>query len=252
MLVKSYRLARVFKLDVYIDLSLAILFVIFCVGIGEFFHTKCVNSSMLSVVVGAMVFTLLLIASIFAHEMGHVLAGRKYGVRFSRITLMMFGGAAQMDNLPPTPKSEAVMALAGPAVSFAIAGAGFVLSVFLAVLGASPLSVTVSGLIVLVSINLILGVFNLVPAFPLDGGRVLRAAVWKLRGSFLSATRTATKVGEYFSLAMVVCGVLMMMGVNIPFFGVGIGNGVWIAVLGFLIGVMARQELAAAKRLYRR
>jgi Zn-dependent protease len=175
-------------------------------------------------------------ASIVLHELGHTMAGRLFGVRVRSITLFVFGGVAAMENEPKTASGEFVMALAGPVVSAVLAGA------FIA--GANELKPFVSAetygvLHYLGTLNAVLAVFNLAPAFPLDGGRVLRAVLWMLRGDELQATRIAARVGELIAL------LLMGLGVVAALSG-GVAGGLWWLILGFFILLMARAHRVQA------
>src|SRR3990172_8720217 len=128
---------------------------------------------------------LLLFASVLVHEFGHALTARRFGIRTRVIVLFLFGGVAQIADEPPTPRAEFLVAVAGPLTSPAVAAACFVL---LPVFGSSSLGHIVQYLALA---NLLLGIFNLLPGFPLDGGRVLRAALWRRTGSLPRATPPA-------------------------------------------------------------
>ncbi|MCX4239280.1 site-2 protease family protein [Paraliomyxa miuraensis] len=140
-------------------------------------------------------------ASVLLHELGHALAARRYGIPTRRITLSLIGGVAQLEGMPRRPRQELVVALAGPAVNFAIAaGLWLVLPVF----GSGVLALLLGNLLVA---NVILGVFNLLPAFPMDGGRALRAILAERMGS-RRATETAASIGKGLAIAMGVVGLL--------------------------------------------
>lgn len=157
-----------------------------------------------------IVATLLLFLSVTLHELGHSFQALKYGVKVRDITLMPMGGLAQMESIPEEPNKELRIALAGPLVNFGIAtlliGIGALLDaralVSLEELQASLGSVSWSGLLAyLTSANLILGLFNLIPAFPMDGGRVLRALLAK-KMNHAKATKIAAQVGQGLALLM--------------------------------------------------
>ncbi|HEY8555351.1 MAG TPA: site-2 protease family protein [Burkholderiales bacterium] len=167
-----------------------------------------------------------LLFSILFHELSHSLVARRYGLPISGITLFIFGGVAEMQQEPPTPKSEFLMAVAGPIASFVLA---FLLyQAYLATAGDAPSAVN-GVLYYLGLVNLVLGVFNLVPGFPLDGGRMLRAALWGWKGDFRWATRVAATIGSGFGLALIVLGAIAFVTGN--FIG-----GMW----WFLIGLFLR------------
>ncbi len=176
-----------------------------------------------------------LFGSIILHEIGHAAVARRYGLPISGITLFVFGGVAEMEAEPERPGVEFWVAVAGPIASIAIAIVCYLLTVASAAAG---LPVPVIGVLAyLALINLILVIFNMVPAFPLDGGRVLRAALWRWKGDIRWATRITSSIGAGFGVLLIVLGV----------YNVLIGNfigGMW----WFLIGLFVR---AAAQMSYR-
>src|SRR3990170_1550124 len=164
-----------------------------------------------------IVATLLLFVSVTLHELGHSFQALKYGVKVRDITLMPMGGLAQMEEIPEDPNKELRIAIAGPLVNFGIAalliGAGFLLDaralVSLKELQASLGGVSWSGLLAyLTSANLMLGLFNLIPAFPMDGGRVLRALLAK-KMDHAKATRIAAQVGQGLALLLGLWGFMV-------------------------------------------
>ncbi len=140
--------------------------------------------------VRAVLATVLVFASVLLHELGHALVARKRGVDTKEIVLLPLGGAAMLAERPKTPRDEFVIAAAGPLVSLVLGGLGFIASL------AAP---EVEVLADIANINLMLGLFNLVPAFPLDGGRMLRAALETRLGT-LRATRIAARIGRALAL----------------------------------------------------
>lgn len=145
----------------------------------------------------------LLFASIVAHELAHALAARRYGIATNEILLMPLGGVAKIAGEPKNGGQEVVIALAGPLMSLALAG--------IAALGASlaaPIPLLHGPLVALAKANAMLGLFNLLPAFPMDGGRVLRGLLRK-RSGMLQATRTAVKVARWLAVPMAIAGIAM-------------------------------------------
>lgn len=233
-----FRLGRFFGLEVKLDWTLLILVALLAVSFSA-------SVPGIAGILAGVFFAVLLVVSVFAHEMGHVTVGRKFGVDFHSIILFIFGGAAMMTDRPRTAKGEFWMALAGPAVSF------FMALLFLIAGGASVLYLGKSSLVTMVlgramTINLVLGVFNLLPGFPMDGGRVLRASIWHFTKDFYYATKTAGTGGVGVGYTMIGCGVLMAVGISVPFFSIGFGNGLWIGFLGWMISNMAKQEMRAS------
>ncbi len=167
-----------------------------------------------------------LFGSIIVHELFHSLVARRYGMPMRGITLFVFGGIAEMEHEPQSAKAEFMMAIAGPLASI---GIGFVFY-GLTLAGRDVWPIPVLGIVAYLAwINWILAAFNLIPAFPLDGGRVLRAALWHFKGDLPRATRIASGVGATFGV------ILMVLGVFQLFTGNFIG-----AVWWFLIGLFIR------------
>ncbi|MDG4647793.1 site-2 protease family protein [Roseibacterium sp. SDUM158017] len=163
-----------------------------------------------------------LFASIILHEFAHAIVARRFDIPMRGITLFIFGGVAEMENEPPSARSEFFMAIAGPIMSFALSGVFYAVSL----LSPGQLSEALFGYLAL--INLILAVFNLVPAFPLDGGRVFRAAVWGWTGDYAKATRIGAGLGRFFGVLLIMLGVANLIG------GSSVA-GIWQALIGLFI-----------------
>lgn len=164
-------------------------------------------------------------ASIVYHELAHALVARYYQIKIAGITLFIFGGVAELEDEPPTAKSEFLVAVAGPVSSFLMAGA-LILAVSLLPPGTRPEIFTVLDYLSL--INIVLAVFNLVPAFPLDGGRMLRAGLWWWTGNLYRATRIAAILGAGLGIG------LMLLGAYNASQGIFVG-GMWQILIGFFI-----------------
>jgi Zn-dependent protease len=176
-----------------------------------------------------------LFGSIVVHELSHALVARRYDLPIRGITLFIFGGVAQMEDEPHSAPVELKMAIAGPLTSVAISFICYGAAQGLARLGVPAPVVLVTAWLAM--INLVLAVFNMVPAFPLDGGRVLRAYLWNRRGDVRSATHTAARVGGAFGALLIGLGVVtVVLGDFI--------SGMW----WFLIGMFLR---GAARSSYR-
>lgn len=177
-----------------------------------------------------------LFLSIVLHEFGHALAARRFGIEMRGITLFIFGGVAEMRKEPPSPWAEFVIAVAGPLVSVAIGA----VCLAIAYGGAPALPVGVRGVLTYLGwINWILVLFNLVPAFPLDGGRVLRAILWGLKNDLTWATRITSAIGGGFGILLICLGVFSFISGNFV-------GGMWYVLLGiFLRGAaqMSYQQL---------
>ncbi|MDD5307185.1 MAG: site-2 protease family protein [Deltaproteobacteria bacterium] len=150
----------------------------------------------------------LLFGSVLLHELGHALMARRFGVRTLDIVLTPIGGMARVIDMPSRPRHEIAIALAGPLVSLGIAGLGLVLGLAVSAAPFVPRAVD-EGVVYLAGINLMLGVFNLVPALPMDGGRVLRGYL-ALKRDFLTATRMAARVGRIIAVAGFIAALLWL------------------------------------------
>lgn len=198
----SWKIARVAGIDIYIHATFFLL--IYLVGISYWNHYGT-----LTAVTSGILFILALFACIVLHELGHSFMARHYGIQTRHITLLPIGGVASLEKLPEDPQQEINVALAGPAVNFIIA---FILYIFLNLNNAPVVTeeISVTGgsyLSRLMIMNIFLGGFNLLPAFPMDGGRVLRA-VLALRMSHAEATRKAASVGQFLALGMGLLGIM--------------------------------------------
>jgi Zn-dependent protease len=191
----------------------------------------------------------LFFASILLHELGHAFVARRHNIGVSGITLWMFGGFARLEKDSDTPGTEFKIAIAGPLVTAAIVAVCFVAGVLLA--GGDEFrnaalikgDTRTSGIAAMVSwlgtINLFVLGFNLIPAFPLDGGRVARAIAWWRTGSRNSGTRFAATLGEWFGLLMILAGLGYFMAYLGDVFG-----GIWLAFIGFILRGAAKGAIA--------
>ena len=177
----------------------------------------------------AIVAALLFFGSILLHELGHSWAARREGIEVDSITLWLFGGVSNFKGRFTSPGAEFRIALSGPLVSIVL-GAIFVL------LAVAHLPSAVDGVAAWLGyINLILAVFNLIPALPLDGGRVLHAGLWRARGDFAWATRVASEIGQGFGYLFIALGLAM-------FIFQGSFSGAWLAFIGWFLLQAARSE----------
>ncbi len=168
--------------------------------------------------------TLLLFASVLAHELAHSLVARARGLPVKSITLLIFGGISNIEQEPKSPGVEFQMAFVGPLTSLLLGGLAYLLLVASGG-GTAPLSAILGYLAVA---NVLLGVFNLVPAFPLDGGRVLRSIVWKISGNVRTATRVATFAGQGIAYLLILAGFSLIFGGDIL-------DGIWFGLIGWFL-----------------
>lgn len=199
----ALRIGRIAGIDVYVHATFALLLL----WIGFVYYTP--RHSLTDALAG-LVFILCLFGVVVLHELGHALAARRYGIKTRDITLLPIGGVARLERMPDKPVQELVVALAGPAVNVVLAGLLFVVLV----VGRVPLApaeelATFGGNLVsqLFAANLFLAVFNMLPAFPMDGGRVLRA-VLALGMDYVRATRIAAGIGQVMAALFAVVGLL--------------------------------------------
>jgi Zn-dependent protease/predicted transcriptional regulator len=228
--LRSFRIGRIFGIEIEIHASwiviFALVFLNFAFG-GILPAAKTPGSSVLNLI-AALVTTILFFSSVVLHELSHSLVGRTQGVEIKRITLFLFGGLAQMTGEAQSAKSEFLMAAAGPASSIVIGLIFGAVYLAAAVAGAPP--IVTSPLSYLAVINVALAVFNLVPGFPLDGGRVLRSTIWFFTKSMERATRIATRTGQVFA------GLMIAYGMYEVFFIPNAGlSGFWLVLIGWFL-----------------
>jgi Zn-dependent protease/predicted transcriptional regulator len=172
-----------------------------------------------------------LFASVLLHELSHSLVATARGLGVASITLFIFGGVSSIEDEAEEPKDEFLVSIVGPLTSFGIAAVAWgALQV-----GRPGDSVPGAILSYLVFINILLGGFNLLPGFPLDGGRVLRSIVWAVTGSLRRATNVASYVGQVFAFGLIVWGVLQIFGGNLL-------GGMWIAFIGWFLNTSAESS----------
>jgi Zn-dependent protease len=187
---------------------------------------------------GYWVFALFTAAAFYggllAHELAHAFVARRHGVSVKGIVLWLFGGVAQLDGDTPDARAELQVAAAGPAMSLGIAAVAAALAWLLDLVGAS--SLMVAAVSWLAGINALLAAFNLLPAFPLDGGRILRGFLWRRWADRLRATAVAAKAGQVVGYGLIALGAVEFLA------GAGALGGVWLALIGWFITVAARQQ----------
>jgi Zn-dependent protease len=217
----SFRLGRVAGIEIGIHWSalLVVALIVWSLSQGVFPHTNPGLSDGAYLAMAAVA-ALGFFTSILLHELGHAIQAQRDGIVIDRITLWVFGGVALLRDPLPSAGAELRTAAAGPAVSLVL-GLMFVVAALL------------------LRLNLSLLVFNLIPALPLDGGRILRALLWARRRDFVSATRTAAALGRGFGQLMIASGLLLVMFV-------GDYGGLWLIFLGWFVLAAAESELQAA------
>ncbi len=198
----AFKLARIADIDVYIHYTFFLL-------VAWFAWQGYSEAGQIVDAFDGIVFICALFTCVVLHEFGHALTGRKFGVRTEHITLLPFGGVASMEDIPKEPKQEILISLAGPAVNIVIAG------LIYAYLQVSPIQFNQEQLangdwpllVQILFVNIFLAVFNLVPAFPMDGGRILRGLL-AIKLDYAGATLWASRIGKFFAVAFVAYGVV--------------------------------------------
>lgn len=233
----TFRLGRIAGIPIGVNWTWLFVFVLFVSSLSSSVFPAS-NPGLGSATYAAMgiAAALLFFGSLLLHELGHALVARREGVEIEGITLWLFGGVARLRSPFPSAGAEFRIAVAGPIVTALLSG-GFVALAVLARFGPA-----VDGVLAWLGyINVFLLAFNLLPALPLDGGRVFRAALWRLKGDFGFATRIAAAVGRIFGLAFVALG-----GYAFFFTGSRV-DGLWLALLGWFLFNAADRERRALR-----
>jgi Zn-dependent protease/CBS domain-containing protein len=245
------KLFTLFGIEIRLDFSVVFIFalIVYSLGVGVFpgWHP---NWPALTVWSMALTAGLLFFASLLAHEMSHSLVARRYGIRVPRITLFLFGGMAEIETEAETPAAEFAIAIAGPLMSLAIAFAcmlytgSMIDDSLMDVIMEDPeqgmmeVGPFVTVCLWLGTVNLMLAIFNLVPGFPLDGGRVARAVIWQITGDRLKATRLAANAGRMFGWLLMGLGFWEMLVLKSM-------GGLWLVLIGWFLSHLAAQSYAA-------
>ncbi len=223
------KLGTVFGVELGLHYSWLVIALLITFSLAAQFHA--VNHDWSDAVVWstAIITGVLFFACLFAHELSHAAVAKARGIPVQKITLFLLGGVAQIEKEASDPKTEFWMAIVGPITSGIL---GLILFSFARISGWTPrTSPTTPGIALLVwlgYINLALGAFNMIPGFPLDGGRVLRAILWWAMGDAERATRAAARVGQFIAVLFIAFGILRF------FQGAGLG-GLWIAFIGWFL-----------------
>jgi len=221
----SLRISRIAGIDIYIHVSWLIILVLltWSLAVG-WFPVLYPGWSTATYWVISLISALFLFVSVLLHELAHSLVARSRGLPVKNITLFIFGGVSNIEQEPKSPGVEFQVAVVGPVVSLLIGLIAFLLD--LPLRGSkSPLDAILAYLALT---NVLLGIFNLIPGFPLDGGRVLRSIIWKITGSLRTATQAASIVGQVIAYLFIFWGIWQLFGSNFL-------NGIWIAFIGWFL-----------------
>ncbi len=244
----SIQLMRLFGIRIGASPSWFVVLFVFIYLLSGYFQ-EILNGSSTEAFIIAVAAVLLFFVSLVLHELGHALTARRLGIGISGIDLWFFGGVAKMTRDTDSPGTEFKVAAAGPAVTLAIVALCLGISLVLSESGDAIEVATLSGdaevtpafalIGYLAFINAAVLVFNLIPAFPLDGGRIARSIVWKITGDRLKATRASGRAGQAFAYALIGFGVYLAVALD------AIYNGVLLAVLGWFLLQSARGAVAS-------
>jgi Zn-dependent protease len=243
MVAARIRLFSLLRIPVYVDATWLLLAAYLTVSLAtRYFPVEIPGVPVTLAITLGIAATLGLMVSITLHELAHALAARRFGVAVSGITLFIFGGVAEMRKEPNTPRADFWIALLGPCASVAVALACMGAAVGARTAHQQPVEAVFAFLALA---NTVLALFNLIPAFPLDGGRILRAIIWWQTGSYRRATRIAAILGSVFGVILIVTGLLRMLSGDVV-------GGTWQGLIGFFIAIAAwetRQQIGVPDSL---
>lgn len=240
---KEIKIGKIFGIEINIDYSWFWIFLLITWSFASGFLPAIAPSrSVLTYIIFALLGSFLFFSSVLVHELSHSLVARKNNLPINKITLFIFGGVSNLEDEPPSAGVEIKMAAAGPLSSIVIGVILIAISFLFSNLGNGNIFL---GLLALIGyINLSLAIFNLLPGFPLDGGRILRGIIWARNKDFLKSTRIASYSGKALAVIMIVFGVYQI-------FTISIFGGIWIILIGLFLFYAASasypQALAVVK-----
>jgi Zn-dependent protease len=252
MTKSGFRIGKIFGINIRIDWSWLLIFALvswsLAASLGQI-HTDWNAWLQWGLAISA---ALLFFASVLAHELAHSLVARANNVPVRNITLFLFGGVSNIQREPNSPLNELLVTIVGPLTSFILGAIFLVLGVGSFALNHVTLTDPLTALsqigpigtmsIWLGSVNILVAIFNLIPGFPLDGGRILRSILWAITDDLSKATRWASWMGQAVAWALILAGISMMFGVTIPILGTGFINGIWIIFIGWFLQNAAVQS----------
>ncbi len=225
-------LGRILGIPIGLDYSWFLIFLLLTWSLAtSYYPTEFTNWPAAQYWMVAAVTAIFFFGSVILHELGHSLVAKHYKIKVRSITLFIFGGVSQIESESPNATAEFWIALAGPATSFALAILFGLLQLITGTM--SPLLALTK---YLTYINGSLALFNLIPGFPLDGGRVFRAIVWGITNNLHRATQVAANLGRFIAFLFILLGVWQIFAGNL-------GNGLWIAFIGWFLESAANSEL---------
>jgi len=232
MLFKEFRFGKIFGIEFNIDISWLIIFGLVTSNLFVVYREQYYLLASQYPEIGSWIFvlmalgtSLLFFVSLWAHEMGHSIVAIRTGIPVQGITLFLFGGVAKITHEPTRPHQEFIIAIAGPIVSLALAVVFTVIAFIFPI--TSPFAIVFEWLGI---INLVLAVFNLLPGFPMDGGRVLRSFIWRVTGNLAKATTIASWIGRGFAALLIGFGIARPFLLNDDLL-----SGVWMILIGLYL-----------------
>lgn len=228
----SIPLGTIFGIEIGLDYSWFVIFALLTWMLATSYYPDEFKhwSPLLYWFTGAVT-AIMLFASVLLHELGHSVVALRYGIPVRSITLFLFGGIAQIEAEPPSAVAEFFIAITGPLVSLALAVCFYLAQSLIS--GVEPLLGLAK---YLAYINTALVLFNLIPGYPLDGGRVLRAVVWAITGNMARSTLIAASIGRFFAFLLIFSGTWQMFSGNL-------GGGLWIALIGWFLDIAASVQI---------
>ena len=246
------RLGKIFGININIDWSWLLIFALVSWSLASSFSLAHPGWTIFMQWGLALSAALLFFASILAHELAHSVMARAMGVPVRNITLFLFGGISNIQKEPKSPSAELAITIVGPLTSFILGGIFLALGVGTVAINNVALMDTISALsqigpigtifVWLGSVNILIALFNLIPGFPLDGGRIVRSALWAATDDLKKSTRWASWMGQAVAWILILFGISMMFGIHIPILGTGFLNGMWIVFIGWFLQNAAVQS----------
>jgi len=227
----SIRVARLLGIDIRIHFSWFLIFFIVVISLAESFGSENVTWSDTKSFVIAVIAAVLFFLSVLGHELAHAVVARRFAMNVTSITLFVLGGVANLAKEPPSAMAEFLMAAAGPGTSLALGFIGIGLGVLAPSLyQAAPALQPIQPVALYIGqINLYLAAFNLLPGFPLDGGRVFRSILWGILKDRVAATRIAARGGQTIAVLLVLAGVVLAFRLDATI------NGLWLAFIAYFL-----------------
>ena len=256
-----FRLGRVHGINIHINWSWLLIFALVSWSLSLTFGQVHQEWSVYLRWGMAILAAFFFFVSVLLHELAHSLVALARGLPVSNITLFMFGGVSNMQREPSSPAEELVITVVGPLTSLLLGAVCLVIGAEEIIVDArnltqptilshlQPLNTTLAWL---GSVNILIGFFNLIPAFPLDGGRIVRSLLWAISKDIRRSTRWATWLGQAIAWLMILCGAMLVFGLRLPFVGGGTFNGLWLIFIGIFLNnaaLMGYRQTVAEDRL---